>query len=288
MTTSADCVEIFKLLIQYKCNVHYQNYSNNRAPIYCAAAHSPPIFSFMVNRGLFDAKHQCKKMTKKIIEHGRSSQIKEKNITTLCNHIINKFTNGRYIDSTLEQIIQQGFADNLIYFIISLNIFLSNEKIKNWKYFYQSKYIMTRKSINKLKKVIGIDKEWIELLNNMLMAHSDAKLWHRKFEKYNINSNSNERKTDDYFNGQFYNCSNSHRMKHYDTKRSGCDHCSKCDSVSKKNLYKCDICNEYICVDCDYSFKLNQMLKMKLFKQFDQEVVKKRMNGHVMQQVKFS
>ena len=284
--TSEYCVAIFKLLIKYKCNVDYEN-SSYRASIYHAASHCSSMFSFMVNQGLFDAQHQCKQIIKRIVDHGLSSEIKEKNITTLCNYIKNNFTSARYVDLILEQIIKQGFEDNLIYFIISLNIFLSEENIKNWKYFYQNKYIITKKSINKLKNILDIDKKWIELLNDMLMAHNDVKKWHERFEKYNINSND-KRKANDFFSEQFYSCYKNHRMKHDDMKLRYGAHCCKCDMIGINPVYKCDVCNEYICVDCDYSFKLNQMLKMQLFKQFDQEIAKHNKNDNVMQQVKFS
>ena len=283
--TSADCVEIFKLLIKYKCDVDYQ--SNYMAPIYIAAICSPPMFSFMLNQGLFDAKHQCKKIITEIVVRGRSFEIKEKNIIAVCNYIQSHRRNLRYVHQVLESIIEQGFDDNLIYFIISLNVFLSTEKIDDWQYFYLSKYIVSKSSINKLKNIIGIDKKWIELLNNMLIARNDVKMWHEKFQIYDMYINN--QKENDFFNETFYNCSNNHRMNHCDSMVKLCHdvYCGKCHHCVKFNGYKCDMCSEYLCADCNYSFKLNQMLKKKLFTQFNQEIAKYYKDSHVMRQVRY-
>ena len=251
-----------------------------RTAIYYAAVRSPPIFSFMLDQGLFDESQLYKPMVRKILEHGWSFQTKEKNIRAICR-FINNIDNGekyiKYTNGVFKTIIKQTFEDNLKYFIIALNIFLAKENIGSWKYFYRSTSVISQNTIRKLHSYLtrhsgaSFDSytQWIELLNHMLLGYVDSQLWRQMAEQYENDMNITQ---DDFFSDTFYTCTMNHRMKQYDPNVNYTVYCYKCDIVGKIALYKCQRCNQYICSDCDRAFKLNQLLKMELFDQFNREM----------------
>ena len=185
------------------------------------------------------------------------------------------------------------FETDFFMFVDMLELMLSRDNIKDWKYFYKSTTVMPHGVCLEVAAMlvvgtnfnkIHIDGRWKDLVLKMIIAYNDQNEWHEMSKYYNYSSD----KEDINIDNKFCHCTNHHAMISFVLKKEKDEmskECSKCNETKDNIVYWCKECNEYLCCDCVDNIELNQLLLNKQFSLFNMKIKKYNKDSPLLKKV---
>ena len=289
-SNTKDGLQIFKLLtIKYNCSIDEITLKN------AIISPSSLILDFMLNEQMYpNIDHITVTLIYQIFHHSPRLFI-YKNITLIVKHVAKRYFNHDSISfyqyeqciiNILYSIIVRGTFNAFFEFSKEMICILLNTN--DWKNFTTSE-LLDKESIeciqdnfNDNKKAVErkhADKLWLRLLNVMSNSFDNASLLNQYDDESKEQNKSREDNNRNQHDGEYY-CNQNHLMtkatqsiRRYDSKPSS--KCIFCDTVSGMMDYSCRQCQEYICNDCNVEISciiLNQMLELKRFAAFNQQI----------------